>query len=302
MSTNNNSKKKEFLINFAAGGVSAVISKSANAPVERIKLLLQTQDANLDIIKSGRRYTGITDCFKRVIKEEGVRAFWKGNFPNILRYFPTQALNFAFKDTYKNFFKTTDKDASFSRKFLGNLLAGGCAGATSLAFIYPLDFARQRLGVDISGQFKGLTNCLSTTLKSDGRNGLYRGFGVSVLGIFFYRAAYFGLYDTAKTFMGNNVLVNFVVAFTTTIASGLAAYPLDSIRRRLMMQSGRAEADIQYTGAVDCFKKVLQQEGFKGFYKGCLINVMSGLAASLMLVSYDQIKAGSKNGRKGGDK
>ena len=237
-----------------------------------------------------------------MIKEEGFRAFWKGNFPNILKCFPTEALNFAFKDTYKNFFETTDEDASFSRKLLGNLLAGGCAGATSLTFIYPLDFARQRLGVDISGQFTGMSGCLYTTLKSDGLIGVYRGFGVSVLGSFFYRASYFGLYDTAKNFLGDNVLINVVVAFATTTASGLAAYLLDSIRRRLMMQSGRAEADIQYKGAVDCFKKVLTQEGFRGFYKGFLVHLISGLPASLMLVFYDEIKDGSEDGEEGEEK
>ena len=116
-----------------------------------------------------------------------------------------------------------------------------------------------------------------------------------MLGIFFYRASYFGLYDTAKVFMGDNVVVNFVVAFAVTTSSGLVAYPLDTIRRRMMMQSGKTGAEIQYTGTLDCFSKMLKEEGIGGFYKGSLSNIYRGLGASLVLVLYDKLQAVFKN-------
>lgn len=106
---------------------------------------------------------------------------------NVIRYFPTQALNFAFKDKYKQvFLGGVDKNTQFGRYFLGNLASGGAAGATSLCFVYPLDFARTRLAADIgktgAREFTGLGNCLTKVFKSDGIGGLYRGFGVSVQG------------------------------------------------------------------------------------------------------------------------
>lgn len=55
-----------------------------------------------------RPYDGIADCFKRVAREEGVFSLWRGNFTNVLRYFPTQALNFAFKDQVHAPFSTID--------------------------------------------------------------------------------------------------------------------------------------------------------------------------------------------------
>jgi solute carrier family 25 (adenine nucleotide translocator) protein 4/5/6/31 len=95
----------DFLKDFMIGGVSAAVSKTAVAPIERVKLLLQTQDANKKIQDgTAKRYTGMVDCFSRVTKEEGLGAFWRGNLANVIRYFPTQALNFAFKDTYKKIF------------------------------------------------------------------------------------------------------------------------------------------------------------------------------------------------------
>lgn len=98
-------KESNFMLDFALGGVSGAIAKTATAPIERVKLLIQTQDAN-PRIRSGEipRYTGIANCFTRVHQEQGFAAFWRGNLTNVIRYFPTQAFNFAFKDSIKSIF------------------------------------------------------------------------------------------------------------------------------------------------------------------------------------------------------
>merc|ERR1711862_296980 len=87
-------------MDFALGGVSGAVAKTLTAPIERIKLVIQTQDAN-PMIRSGEvpRYTGIVNCGTRIYQEQGMRRFWDGNFTNCIRYFPTQAFNLAFKDT-----------------------------------------------------------------------------------------------------------------------------------------------------------------------------------------------------------
>jgi solute carrier family 25 (adenine nucleotide translocator) protein 4/5/6/31 len=93
-----------FIIEFLMGGVSAAVSKTLAAPIELVKLRLQNMDAMLKTGALEKPYTGIGDCTSRVLKEEGVKALWKGNGTNVLRYFPTQALNFAFKDYFKRLF------------------------------------------------------------------------------------------------------------------------------------------------------------------------------------------------------
>ena len=93
-------KKKSFVVDFLIGGCSAAVSKTVVAPIERVKLLLQVQDANKNI-PADQRYNGIGDCFKRVVSEQGFGSLWRGNLANVVRYFPTQALNFACKDFYK---------------------------------------------------------------------------------------------------------------------------------------------------------------------------------------------------------
>lgn len=287
-----------FAKDLLAGGVAAGISKTCVAPIERVKLLLQVQHASKQITVD-KQYKGIIDCFVRVPREQGFLSLWRGNLANVIRYFPTQALNFAFKDRYKNLFLDgVNKKTQFWRYFAGNLASGGAAGATSLCFVYPLDFARTRLAADIGKgdherEFKGLGNCLSKIFKSDGLRGLYRGFAVSVQGIIIYRAAYFGCFDTAKAMLTSdpkktNFFVAWLIAQIVTTGAGILSYPFDTVRRRMMMQSGRS--DILYKNTMDCWVKIAKQEGGGAFFKGAFSNVLRGTGGALVLALYDEIK------------
>lgn len=89
-----------------------------------------------------------------------------------------------------------------------------------MLLVYPLDFARTRLGADIGKginewQFKGILDVISKVNKTDGVKGLYKGMTASVIGIIPYWAAYFGIYDTGKKYIPivkNSLLAKFVFA------------------------------------------------------------------------------------------
>ena len=107
------------------------------------------------MIKQGRLsepYKGVMDCTRRTLAEEGIKPFWRGNLANVIRYFPTQALNFAFKGQIKSLFGVP-KDASYTTKMAANIASGGFAGSLSLTVVYSLDFARTRLANDSKGKF-----------------------------------------------------------------------------------------------------------------------------------------------------
>ncbi|KAM3731466.1 hypothetical protein ACB098_12G165400 [Castanea mollissima] len=181
-------EKGNFLIDFLMGGVSAA-----------------NQD---EMIKSGRLsepYKGIGDFFGRTIKDEGFASLWRGNTANVIRYFPTQALNFAFKDYFKRLFNFKKDKDGYWKWFAGNLASGGAACASSLLFVYSLDYACTRLANDAKAakkggerQFNGLVDVYKRTLATDGIAGLYRGFNISCVGIIVYRGLYFGMYDSLK--------------------------------------------------------------------------------------------------------
>jgi len=304
-----------FAADFAAGGISGAIAKTATAPIERVKLIIQTQDSN-PLIRSGevKRYTGIVDCFTRVASEQGIKAFWRGNFTNAIRYFPTQAFNFAFKDTIKALFPKYSSKTDFGMFFLVNMASGGLAGAGSLCIVYPLDYARTRLASDVGSKqksFNGLADCLAKTAKGpSGVLGLYNGFGVSVAGIIPYRGVYFGLFDSLNSLnpyrKDSNViglLSKFAIAQFTAITAGYASYPFDTIRRRLQMQSEKPQSEWLYKGTADCFTKILKDEGVTAMFKGAGANALRTVGSALVLVLYGEIKVmmGFEAGSGGGE-
>jgi len=293
-------KKLGFYEDFLIGGVAAGVSKTVAAPIERVKLLVQNQD---EMLKTGRLkepYKGVADCFGRVIREEGFVALWRGNWANVLRYFPTQALNLAFKEQFKRWFDVDVKREGYTKWFLANMASGGLAGALSLVFVYSLDYARTRLANDAKAtkkgggerQFNGLIDVYRKTYQSDGFVGLYRGFWVSCAGIVVYRGCYFGFYDSLKPVvlqgaLANNFFASFLLGWGVTITAGLASYPLDTIRRRMMMTSGEA---VKYKSSFDCGMQIIRNEGTKSLFKGAGANILRGIAGAGVLSGFDEIQ------------
>uniref|UniRef100_A0A7N0TWY2 ADP/ATP translocase n=1 Tax=Kalanchoe fedtschenkoi TaxID=63787 RepID=A0A7N0TWY2_KALFE len=112
-----------FATDFLIGGVSAAVSKTAAAPIERVKLVIQNHDEMLKAGRLSEPYKGFGECFSRTIRD----------------------LNFAFKDYFKSLFNFKKDRDGYWKWFTGNLASGGCAGASSLLFVYSLDYARTSL-------------------------------------------------------------------------------------------------------------------------------------------------------------
>ncbi|CAL5406565.1 unnamed protein product [Camellia sinensis] len=303
---------RSFMIDFLMGGVSGAVSKTVAAPIERVKLLIQNQD---EMIKAGRLsepYKGISDCFARTIKDEGILSLWRSNTTNVIRYFPTQALNFAFKDYFKRLFNFKKDKDGYWKWFAGNLASGAAAGASSSLFVYSLDYARTRLANDATAakkggerQFNGLIDVYKKTIQSDGIAGLYRGFNISVVGIIVYRGLYFGMYDSLKPVvlvgeLQDSFLASFLLGWAITFGAGLGSYPIDTVRRRMMMTSGEA---VKYKSSIDAFSQIIKNEGPKSLFKGAGANILRAVAGAGVLAGYDKLQLivlGKKYGSGGG--
>jgi len=208
-------------------------------------------------------------------------------------------LNLAFKEQIKLMFNMDIKKDGYAKWFAANMASGGVAGALSLVFVYSLDYARTRLANDNKAskkggtrQFNGLIDVYRKTLASDGIQGLYRGFMVSCTGIIVYRGCYFGFFDSLKPVLltgdlKNSFVASFFLGWAVTISAGLASYPLDTIRRRMMMTSGAAE---KYSSSWDCFQKVRAKEGVSSLFKGAGANILRGVAGAGVLSGFDKVK------------
>ncbi|GLJ05669.1 hypothetical protein SUGI_0022720 [Cryptomeria japonica] len=220
-----------------AGALMGGVAHTIVAPVERAKLLLQTQESNLSITGGKhRRFKGMLDCILRTVRDEGVLSLWRGNGSSVLRYYPSVALNFSLKDLYRTMLISGQLHEKPLAKAPSNFLAGAAAGCTTLVIIYPLDIAHTRLAADI----------------------------------------------------GNDRPSWWLAAQAVTTSAGFLSYPLDTVRRRMMMQSGLEHR--VYRNTWDCWKKIYKMEGVTSFYRGALSNMFRSTGAALVLVLYDEIK------------
>lgn len=125
-----------FATSFLTGGFSAAATKTLFAPIDRVKIVLQTQDSNPSI-RNGthRRFEGVSHTFRRIYAEQGLTAFWRGNTASVLRSFPTQSLNFAFWGTIKGTLLPEDSAHTTSRFVLAHIGGGALAGALTTTIV-----------------------------------------------------------------------------------------------------------------------------------------------------------------------
>ena len=127
---------------------------------------------------------------------------------------------------------------------------------------------------------------------SGGFQGIYSGYGASVIGVFVFRALYLGGYDITKELYeldnpGTSHFARYVAAQSVTTIVGTLCYPIDTIKRRMMMQGGGMQS---YNGAFHCFSSIIRDEGFRGLFHGLSVNLFRGFFGAMLLVLYDGIK------------
>ncbi|ETN84472.1 ADP/ATP translocase 2 domain protein [Necator americanus] len=252
-----------------AGGTAAAFSKTTTAPIDRVKLLLQLQNHGR---AAAMQYNGMRDCLRKVSIEQGILSLWRGNGAGVLRCFPNQALNFALLDFYKNLLMTgIDRKGEFAQFVLGK------------CYLIAVD-----VNVDGSKKYKGMLDCLDMMRKREGYASWYRGFSASVQFVFASRAAFFGAFDVLRTSVADpkqlHFLTTWMLAQCCLITSGLLCYPLDTVRRQMMMQAGKLEKS--YRNSLSCFCHIAKTSGRRGFYRGAMTNSLRSTGGAMVVSCY----------------
>ncbi|KAF5835356.1 mitochondrial carrier [Dunaliella salina] len=190
---------KLFLVQLACAGGSGALAKTAVAPLERVKILLQVQGQSTLPVE--QRYHGIMDALRRIpAREGGFRALYRGNGANVVRLVPDIGFKFIVHDQFKIMFTPADGSAL---GVLERFAAGAATGMVRTMIFYPLDIARTRITADTSPpgphrNYPGIQACLSKTFRQEGFRGLYKGFVLSNLGIIPYLSISLSMYDWLK--------------------------------------------------------------------------------------------------------
>lgn len=261
-----------------SGAISGALAKSAIAPLDRMKILFQT-NPNLKF-----NLANLSSLSREIYGSAGVLAFWKGHTATLVRVIPYSATNFFVFDRTKNFLGTYNwfNDFPVGLKFV----SGALSGSVAVIVTYPLETLRARLAVDLESRYQGgYWTAIRSIVRADGLRSLYSGLRPTLLGIIPYAGSSFAIYETFRkdqTSFGARLLIGAIAGF----AAQASTYPLDVVRRRMQVSPE------EYPTIASTFMKVYSKEGLlHGLYKGLSMNAFKGpIAVAISLNVNDQMK------------
>nr|GLL21659.1 calcium-binding mitochondrial carrier protein SCaMC-1-like [Ipomoea trifida] len=272
-----------------AGGVAGAASRTATAPLDRLKVVLQVQTTRASIMPA----------VKSIWKEGGILGFFRGNGINILKVAPESAIKFYTYEMLKNAIGHAEGRDQSDIGTSGRLIAGGLAGAVAQTAIYPMDLVKTRLQTYAceGGKVPHLGKLSIDIWLREGPRAFYRGLVPSILGIIPYAGIDLAAYEALKNFSKTYILHDsepgpLVQLGSGTISGALGAtcvYPLQVIRTR--MQAQPMHTNTAYKGMFDVFLRTFRHEGLRGFYKGLFPNLLKVVpAASITYLVYESMK------------
>ena len=256
---------------FVAGGVAGMCSRTVVAPIDRVKILMQTEKVTSG--GSVPKYTGTLQAIRTIVAEGGITALWRSNTANIVRVAPYSATQFASYDLFKEFLTVHDPYNSKAFGVLERLTCGALAAISATTVTHPLDVIRVRIATQ--PELKGMAHTMGSMLKEGGPMTFYKGYVPTVLSLTPFIAINFATFDYMKTAYIHHFQVKKVDTLSTLgmgAASGLFAqticYPLDTVRRRMQLKGST------YSSTLNAFQTILRNEGGGAFYLGMVPNAL----------------------------
>lgn len=284
-----------------AGGAAGAFAKTAVAPLERIKILLQTRT-------EGFHSLGVYQSLKKLLKHEGVLGFYKGNGASVLRIVPYAALHFMTYEQYRVWI--LNNYSALGTGPVIDLLAGSAAGGTAVLCTYPLDLARTKLAyqvVDTRGSFRngtrnshlqpaynGIKNVFESVYKEGGARALYRGVGPTLIGILPYAGLKFYIYEELKMHVPEEHQKSIVMRLSCGALAGLFGqtftYPLDVVRRQMQVEHS-VQGGARYKSTLEGLSTIVRNQGWTQLFAGLSINYIKIVpSVAIGFTAYDMMK------------
>lgn len=282
-----------------AGGAAGAFAKTAVAPLERIKILLQTRT-------QGFHSLGVYQSLKRLLKHEGVGGFYKGNGASVIRIVPYAALHFMTYEQYRCWI--LDNYTALGTGPVVDLIAGSAAGGTAVLCTYPLDLARTKLAyevVDTRGSFggsqpryNGVRSVIGSVYKEGGVRGVYRGVGPTLIGILPYAGLKFYIYEELKRHVPEEHQKSIVMRLSCGALAGLFGqtftYPLDVVRRQMQVENLQPclkGGGAKYKNTWEGIATIVRDQGWRQLFAGLSINYIKIVpSVAIGFTAYDMMK------------
>lgn len=268
---------------FCAGGIAGVVSRTAIAPIERVKILYQ-------VSRSSAGSSHWMSLAPRILREEGLAAFWKGNTAAVVRVVPYMSMTFLTYEEYK-----VTLNSLGVPKQVTTLAAGSLAGATATILTYPLDLARATMAMP-TNTHASMFEAVGSIARERGVGALYSGVTATCMGVAPYAGLKFMSYEALKGVLGTFFgLEEAQLKAWQRVGSGMLAgliaqtfvYPLDVVRRRL-----QTSTSVLYTSTWDALSTIARNEGLaNGLYRGLTLNYLKTMPNVAIYMSlYDIVK------------
>ncbi|KAH7319715.1 mitochondrial 2-oxodicarboxylate carrier 1 [Stachybotrys elegans] len=285
-------KPLPFVYQFAAGAIAGVSEILVMYPLDVVKTRVQLQTKGA---APGEGYTGMIDCFQKIIKQEGASRLYRGITAPILMEAPKRATKFAANDEwgkiYRNMFGVPQMNQPLS------VLTGASAGATESFVVVPFELVKIRLQDKASaGKYSGMVDCVVKTVRNEGPLTLYQGLESTLWRHILWNAGYFGCIfqvrqslpkaETKSGKMTNDIIAGSIGGTVGTILNT----PLDVVKSRIQ-NTPRVPGQIpKYNWAWPAVLTVAKEEGFSALYKGFLPKVLRlGPGGGILLVVFTTV-------------
>uniref|UniRef100_A0A8C6GPR6 EF-hand domain-containing protein n=1 Tax=Mus spicilegus TaxID=10103 RepID=A0A8C6GPR6_MUSSI len=273
---------------FTLGSVAGAVGATAVYPIDLVKTRMQNQRGTGSVVGE-LMYKNSFDCFKKVLRYEGFFGLYRGLIPQLIGVAPEKAIKLTVNDFVRD--KFTKRDGSIPLP--AEILAGGCAGGSQVIFTNPLEIVKIRL--QVAGEITtGPRVSALNVLQDLGLFGLYKGAKACFLRDIPFSAIYFPVYAHCKLLLADeNGRVGGINLLTAGALAGVPAAslvtPADVIKTRLQVAARAGQTT--YSGVVDCFRKILREEGPSAFWKGTAARVFrSSPQFGVTLVTYELLQ------------
>ncbi|CAJ0581664.1 unnamed protein product, partial [Mesorhabditis spiculigera] len=272
---------------FLMGSIAGACGATAVYPIDLVKTRMQNQRTGSFVGEV--MYKNSLDCFKKVVKFEGLVGLYRGLLPQIVGVAPEKAIKLTMNDFMRDKFTESGKIPLY-----GEIIAGACGGASQVVFTNPLEIVKIRLQVAGEIQTPGNRVGVFTILRELGFLGLYRGARACFMRDVPFSAIYFPAYAHAKLATADQDGINspgslFCSAFIAGVPAAGLVTPADVIKTRLQVAARAGQTT--YNGVIDCARKIMKEEGPAAFWKGTAARVCrSSPQFAVTLLAYEVLQ------------